>query len=221
VLIAMDSLERLYIRLERWEPLKDVYAKKADLAEDPEDKKQMLYVLGQVYDRELGDVAKAIDTYQAILDINIDELPAIQALYRLFGQAQRWYDLLQNLERQVELAESSFEAVGLKYRIGMTLRARPRPNVTSRTPSRPYRPTGPVTCEASATMDSDRSRRVVGMWLSEGRRDSVGSRLSSTARDCRMSGGGVRGLTALSPPNTGAIQSRSVGRCWRMCRRWA
>ncbi len=115
---AMDALERLYVRLARWEPLKDVYAKKADLAEDPNDKKRQLYVLAQVYDRELGDVAKAIETYQGILDIDADELPAIQSLDRLYGQAERWYDLLGNLERQVELAETSGETVALKYRIG-------------------------------------------------------------------------------------------------------
>ncbi|HEX4416333.1 MAG TPA: tetratricopeptide repeat protein [Kofleriaceae bacterium] len=115
---AMDALERLYVRLARWEPLKDVYAKKADLAEDPNDKKRMLYVLAQVYDRELGDVAKAIETYQGILDLDADELPAIQSLDRLFGQAERWYDLLGNLERQVELAEATGETVALKYRIG-------------------------------------------------------------------------------------------------------
>jgi tetratricopeptide (TPR) repeat protein len=115
---AMNALERLYIRLERWDKLKDVYAKKAELAEDPEDKKQMLHVLGQVYDHELGDVAKAIETYQAILDIDADELSAIQQLDRLFTAAERWYDLLQNLERQVELAETMPEIVGLKYRIG-------------------------------------------------------------------------------------------------------
>jgi tetratricopeptide (TPR) repeat protein len=116
--VAMDALERLYIRMERWEPLKDVYAKKAELAEDPGDKRQMLYVLGQVYDRELGDIGKAIETYQAILDLAPDELPAIQALDRLFGVAERWYELLQNLERQVELADYPGESVALKYRIG-------------------------------------------------------------------------------------------------------
>ncbi len=115
---AMDALERLYVRLARWEPLKDVYAKKADLAEDPNDKKRMLYVLAQVYDRELGDVAKAIETYQGILDLDADELPAIQSLDRLYGQAERWYDLLGNLERQVELAETPGETVALKYRVG-------------------------------------------------------------------------------------------------------
>ena len=117
-MVAMDALERMYVRLARWEPLKDVYAKKADLAEDPDDKKRMLYVLAQVYDRELGDVAKAIETYQGILDLDADELPAIQSLDRLYGQAERWYDLLANLERQVELADNTGETVGLKYRIG-------------------------------------------------------------------------------------------------------
>ena len=117
-LTAMDALERMYVRLARWEPLKDVYAKKADLAEAPDDKKRMLYVLAQVYDRELGDVAKSIETYQGILDLDADELPAIQSLDRLYGQAERWYDLLSNLERQVELADNTGETVGLKYRIG-------------------------------------------------------------------------------------------------------
>ncbi|MBA3456339.1 MAG: tetratricopeptide repeat protein, partial [Deltaproteobacteria bacterium] len=117
-MVAMDALERLYVRLARWEPLKDVYAKKADLATDPGDKKSMLYVLAQVYDRELGDVGKAIETYLGILDLDADELPAIQSLDRLFGQAERWYDLLANLERQVELSETGGETVALKYRVG-------------------------------------------------------------------------------------------------------
>jgi tetratricopeptide (TPR) repeat protein len=117
-MVAMDALERLYVRLERWEPLKDIYAKKADLAEDPEDKKRMLYVLAQVHDVHAKDVAKAIETYQAILDLDAEELPAIQHLDRLYGQAERWYDLLGNLERQVELAENTSETVALKYRIG-------------------------------------------------------------------------------------------------------
>lgn len=115
---SLASLERLYITLERWEPLKDIYMVRVENAEDPDDKKRMFYVLGQVYDRELGDTAKAIDTYQAILDIDDNEIPAIQALDRLYGQAERWYDLLGNLDRQVELAELPGEMVGLKYRVG-------------------------------------------------------------------------------------------------------
>jgi golgin subfamily B member 1 len=115
---AMNALERLFIGLERWKDLKDIYAKKAEHAGSPEERKQMLFVLGQVYDRELGDVGKAIETYQAILDLDRDDLAAIQSLDRLYGQAARWYDLLGILEREVELSHSTSETVALKFRIG-------------------------------------------------------------------------------------------------------
>ena len=71
---AIDALERLYIRLERWAQLKDIYAKKAELAQNPEEKKQMLFVLGQVYDRELKDLTRAIETYQTILEVDNPDL---------------------------------------------------------------------------------------------------------------------------------------------------
>jgi tetratricopeptide (TPR) repeat protein len=115
---AIDALERLYIKHERWEPLKDVYAKKAELATEPDEKKQMLFVLGQVYDRELSDPARAIETYQGILDLDPEDVTAIQALDRLYQQTGRWYDLLQILEREVELASATGEIVSLKHRIG-------------------------------------------------------------------------------------------------------
>src|SRR5690606_7176797 len=75
-------------------------------------------VLGQVHDRELGDVERAIDTYQAILDIDPTDYDAIQALDRLFGQAERWHDQLQILERAVEVADRHEAQTALRHRIG-------------------------------------------------------------------------------------------------------
>src|SRR5262249_20213046 len=115
---ALDSLERLYIQLERWPALKDIYTKKAEHAATPDERKQMLFVIGQVYDRELGAVATATAPSQATLDLARDDLNAIPALDRLYGQAGRWYDLLQILEREVELSENTGETVALKHRIG-------------------------------------------------------------------------------------------------------
>ena len=82
--VALDQLERLYIRLARWSDLKNVYAKKAELAATPAEKKQMLFVLGQVYDRELGDPERAIETYTSIMDLDPDDFDAAQALDRLY-----------------------------------------------------------------------------------------------------------------------------------------
>ncbi len=115
---ALDQLERLYIRLGRWNDLKNIYAKKAELASTPADKKQMLFVLGQVYDRELGDPERAVETYSSIIDLDPEDYDAAQALDRLYQQLERWYDLLAVLERQTEMAPSPAEVVSLRFRIG-------------------------------------------------------------------------------------------------------
>lgn len=115
---AMDGLERLYLRLERWVPLKDVYVKKSEATDDPDDKKRLLFMLASVYDLHLTDLPKAIETYQAILDLDPGDLAALQALDVLLARAERWYDLLGNLERQVELASDTNALVDLKFRIG-------------------------------------------------------------------------------------------------------
>jgi tetratricopeptide (TPR) repeat protein len=115
---VLENLERLFIRLERWSDLKDIYAKQAELATDPAQKKARLFVLGQVYDRELQDPARAIETYSSVLDIDPDDVEAMQALDRLYVQTERWYDLLSVLERETELSGSAAEVVSLRFRIG-------------------------------------------------------------------------------------------------------
>jgi tetratricopeptide (TPR) repeat protein len=115
---ALDALEKLYLGLENWEALRDVYQRKTELAANPEDRRRALHVLGQVHDRELGDVERAIDTYQAILDIDPTDYDAIQALDRLYGQAARWHDQLQILERAVEVADRHEAQTALRHRIG-------------------------------------------------------------------------------------------------------
>ena len=114
---AMDALERLYTKLERWSDLEEVYLRRADLTDDVEVKKQSLFALGQVRVGQLADSDKAIDTYQGILDLDPTDKEAIRALDGLYVQTERWYDLLQNLELQVDMAETGTETVELKNRI--------------------------------------------------------------------------------------------------------
>jgi tetratricopeptide (TPR) repeat protein len=116
--LALENLERLYIRLERWQELKDIYARKADLASEPHDKRQMLFVLGQVYDRELRAPEKAIETYNAILDLDANDYEALQSLDRLYAQTERWLDLLSVLERETELSQAPAEVLSLRFRVG-------------------------------------------------------------------------------------------------------
>lgn len=114
---AMDKLVELFLRLEKWDELLAVYARKADIVMDPEEKKRIYVEMGAVYEREVGDVAKAIDTYQRILEIDPDELTAIQRLDALYQATENWSELMSVLEREADLSVDPNETISYRYRI--------------------------------------------------------------------------------------------------------
>ena len=114
---ALDALVKRYLELSRWPELLAVYAKKADLVADVDEKKGIYYQVGAVYERELGDVARAIDTYEKILELDPDDLQALSRLDVLYEQAQNWTELLSVLSHESELTGDPNEAISFQYRI--------------------------------------------------------------------------------------------------------
>jgi tetratricopeptide (TPR) repeat protein len=114
---SIDALVKLYLGLSRWEELLSVYSKKADLVADPEEKKLIFYQVGAVYERELSDVPRAIDTYQKVLELDPDDLTALGRLDVLFQAAGNWQELLSILQHEAELTADPAEAVSFQYRI--------------------------------------------------------------------------------------------------------
>ncbi len=114
---AIDALIRRYLDLSRWQDLLEVYAKKADLVADVDEKKGIYYQVGAVFERELGDVSKAIDTYAKLLELDPDDLQALSRLDVLYEQAQNWSELLSVLTRESEMTGDPNEAISFQYRI--------------------------------------------------------------------------------------------------------
>ena len=114
---ALDKLIELYLRLERWEDLLRAYTRKADIVADPEEKKRLYVEMGAVYEREVGDIEKAIDTYQRILEIDPDDMTAISRLDALYQATENWQELLSVLEREADLATDPNEVISYRYRI--------------------------------------------------------------------------------------------------------
>ncbi len=114
---SIDSLINLYLGQSRWEDLLGVYTKKVDLVYDPEEKKLILYQVGAVYEREIGDVRRAIDTYQRVLELDPDDLTALGRLDVLYQTAENWQELLSILQHEAELTADPAEAVSYQYRI--------------------------------------------------------------------------------------------------------
>lgn len=114
---SIDALIKLYLGLSRWEELLSVYSKKADLVLDTDEKKLIFYQVGAVYERELSDVNRAIDTYQKVLELDPDDLTALSRLDVLYQTAGNWQELLSILQHEAELTPDPTEAVSYQYRI--------------------------------------------------------------------------------------------------------
>jgi len=114
---SIDALVKLHLSLSAWEELLAVYSKKVDLLLDPGEKKLILYQVGAVFERELNDVKRAIDTYQRILELDPDDLTALSRLDVLYQAAGNWSELLNVLTHEAELTQDPVESVSFQYRI--------------------------------------------------------------------------------------------------------
>lgn len=113
---SVDELINIYLAASEWKQLLDVYSRKVDLVADSE-KKQVLYEVGAVYEHELHDVPKAIDTYSRILELDPNDLMALGRLDALYQATKNWPELLGVLNHQAELTSDPAEATGYQYRI--------------------------------------------------------------------------------------------------------
>lgn len=114
---SVEALIGLFLGLSRWEDLLRAYTRKVDLIFDADEKKQVLYEVGAVYERELASVERAIDTYQRVLELDPDDLIALGRLDVLYQTAGNWQELLSVLTREAELTADPEESVGYQYRV--------------------------------------------------------------------------------------------------------
>ncbi|NUP10097.1 MAG: tetratricopeptide repeat protein [Polyangiaceae bacterium] len=114
---AIDALIKLYLAHSRWADLLAVYVSKADLVQDVDEKKNIYYQVGAVYERELNDVPQAIDTYNRVLEIDPADLQALSRLDVLYQMAENWPELLTVLQNEAELASDAAESISYQYRI--------------------------------------------------------------------------------------------------------
>ena len=114
---SVEALIGLFLGLSRWEDLLRAYTRKVDLIFDAEEKKQVLYEVGAVHERELASVERAIDTYQRVLELDPDDLIALGRLDVLYQTSGNWQELLSILTREAELTADPEESVGYQYRV--------------------------------------------------------------------------------------------------------
>ncbi len=115
---AIDRLEVLYTNLERWHDLLEVHRRKLELAEDDDSRKALFNEMGRIYQEHLEQPQDAIESYRQIQDLDPTDGSALEKLDELFQATEQWHELLEILERRLELSEDAADREALKYRIG-------------------------------------------------------------------------------------------------------
>ena len=103
---AVQRLEALYREGAQWEELVEILEVRADLAEDELDRKEIFYQIAELWESELSDDDRAIETYQQILGQDESDLAAMEALERLYRRIASWDQLIVTLGMKVDLMET-------------------------------------------------------------------------------------------------------------------
>jgi len=109
---ALDALERLHAAQREWTELVEVLRRRLELSSSANARRDLMWRIATLTERELKDLGEAIAGYHAILDERPDDMPALEVLGRLYETQERNADLLEILERQLALVDVKEQARG-------------------------------------------------------------------------------------------------------------
>ncbi len=116
---SLAQFERLASMVGRWQELAQLYDEHIDsLVDDPVRFGEIGLRLAAIYQEQLEDFDSAIGRYRRVLEVEPENLMAIQALDELYEHTERYAELAAILEREAELAEDPDEELRFKYRLG-------------------------------------------------------------------------------------------------------
>jgi len=108
---ACESLARLYGRVGLWNKVIESLQRQADLTLEPATVLAIRMRVAEVYERELGQSARAVEAFDAVLETAPHNVHALEALDRLYESLGRWTELQTTLARRAELAAGA-ERIG-------------------------------------------------------------------------------------------------------------
>jgi golgin subfamily B member 1 len=114
---AIESLERLYEKMQRWDDLRELIDRRLDIAETDEARIAARVRLARLMEQAFGQRAEAREQLREILEMDPRNREALDELERLLEAEERWDDLLEVLERRVGDAEGDAEAVEVLRRL--------------------------------------------------------------------------------------------------------
>jgi len=118
---ALESLERCYRRLRQWLDLINAYDRHINATLDRTKKIELWAHTAKVYAEEVEDLDKAIDSYLNIVDLEETNIPALDALAKLYEKQDDAAKAIEFMTRVADLTADGKQRVEMYYRIGKQL----------------------------------------------------------------------------------------------------
>jgi len=115
---SLVALESLFEELGQSDKLLQVIERRIDAADSEAEQKQFLYRKARLLATALKDQEGAVEAYQRILDLAL-EVEALHALEKLYAEMERWTDLVELYQRQIDAKIES--APNLRVKIAAVL----------------------------------------------------------------------------------------------------
>jgi tetratricopeptide (TPR) repeat protein len=113
---ASDGMARIAESTGDYETLAGILEHRAETAKGRE-KTEALLKIAELYEDQLGDLAEAERRYEAVLDVQADDLSALKGLDRIYNRTSKYRELLANLEKQAEVAATPRQKINLYERM--------------------------------------------------------------------------------------------------------
>ena len=118
---AYFKLERNYRKLRQWLELVNTYDRHIAATLDRKTKVELFGAIAQVYADEVEDAERAIDAYKNIVDLDDENVPALEALSKLYDKLGDGGHAIDFMTRVAELTQDTKQRVEAFYRIGKAL----------------------------------------------------------------------------------------------------
>src|SRR5207302_2513251 len=96
---ALKALEAIFSTAERYPELLDVYRRRIEIADEPDERLTFLFRSAEIQVDNLNAPDEAIGIYNEILGQAPDDLKALRALDVLYVGRKAWRDLGDNISR--------------------------------------------------------------------------------------------------------------------------
>jgi len=113
---AGDALARIAERTGDFDTLVKLLEQRAEARRGAE-KVEALARVAEIYEDHLNDLTEATRRFEAVLAIDSSNIGALKGLDRIFNRTEKYKELLENLERQVEVAATPRQKITLWERI--------------------------------------------------------------------------------------------------------